>query len=364
MSPEIQLDLEKFVMAAPMPIVIADVRDDFRFVIANRHYERFVMRKAHGLKMRDIFPLEEVAMNQKIFETYEGVARTKKATVMHAWPLKLFNKKKKVYETLFYDTYTYPVINEKKQVTYLVTIIMDVTRATENVESLRVEKELRDTFLTGLGHDLTQPLSIAKMSALKIQELFPGDGQISRLTRATVHGLERIEVVFQTLLDAYYLDATKGASLKLSKFSPQDVTRSLLEVMSFAHGERFALKTKGEIKVLWDREGYMRILENYLSNAVKYSEAGSRITVGLEEFKTNVRLTVHNKGPAISLDEQGRLFRMFQKGSVGKGLKGWGLGLAIVRGIAEAHGGVSGVISQKKTGTKFFVVLPKKAKLS
>lgn len=150
--------------------------------------------------------------------------------------------------------------------------------------------------------------------------------------------------------------------LKLASFDAVKATEALLEVHRFTNGHRYRLVAPGPVKVKWDKEGYLRILENLLSNAAKYSTKNSEITVRLEAEMSKVRLSVHNRGNPILKAEQNQLFTMFKKGASGRAGKGWGLGLSIVKGIAEAHGGSVSVTSSMKEGTTFAAELPKRVR--
>jgi signal transduction histidine kinase len=103
-------------------------------------------------------------------------------------------------------------------------------------------------------------------------------------------------------------------------------------------------------------------LANYLTNAIKYTDRGGAITVRAEQAGQGVRVEVRDNGPGIATEAQDRLFQEFTKvGKPGSGsgeVAGIGLGLSIVRRIAEAHGGRFGVVSRPGQGSIFFIELP------
>jgi two-component system sensor histidine kinase KdpD len=104
-------------------------------------------------------------------------------------------------------------------------------------------------------------------------------------------------------------------------------------------------------------------LSNVVENAVKYTPPGSRITISAEQNGKDVRLSVEDDGPGISVEALPRVFEKFYRVSGGDGArtKGTGLGLAIARGFVEAHGGTLEAQSPppgKERGTVFVMTLP------
>ena len=107
-----------------------------------------------------------------------------------------------------------------------------------------------------------------------------------------------------------------------------------------------------------DRDLLGLALRQLLDNAVKYSPATSaiEITAAGGDF---VDISVRNSGPPIPEHEQARLFERFYRGTEAHGVPGTGIGLAIVRQIAEAHGGTLSVASAAGAGTVFTLSLPR-----
>jgi signal transduction histidine kinase len=93
---------------------------------------------------------------------------------------------------------------------------------------------------------------------------------------------------------------------------------------------------------------------------VKYGTPSRPITVAVLERHGRAILAVHNEGPPIPAEQQETLFRAFQRLSdaAASGQRGWGLGLAQVRAVAEAHGGSIGLDSLPEQGTTFTVDIP------
>lgn len=111
-----------------------------------------------------------------------------------------------------------------------------------------------------------------------------------------------------------------------------------------------------------DRGAVRQILINLLDNAVKYGPAGQTIAVGLEctPGSALVRLSVADEGPGIPAAERGKIWEAFHRleRDSNSAVAGSGIGLALVRKLAEAHGGSSGVESRPGRGSIFFIELP------
>jgi signal transduction histidine kinase len=102
------------------------------------------------------------------------------------------------------------------------------------------------------------------------------------------------------------------------------------------------------------------VVVNLVTNAIHYSRENSAIHVCVRSRDTHVLLQVHNEGPALSREQQARLFEPFYRTPYAESLdaKGWGLGLTISKEIVERHNGHIWVQSSEKKGTTFFVRIP------
>ncbi len=126
---------------------------------------------------------------------------------------------------------------------------------------------------------------------------------------------------------------------------------------------RFERTTPNEVFVLADADRLGQVVSNYLSNALKFSEASHPVDVSLQATGTSsVRLSVHDEGPGLSPDQQKLIWERFYrvdniivKSGSGVGL---GLGLYICQTIIERQGGQVGVVSQPDQGSTFWFTFP------
>ncbi|UUS13855.1 ATP-binding protein [Stenotrophomonas sp. CD2] len=132
---------------------------------------------------------------------------------------------------------------------------------------------------------------------------------------------------------------------------------SLLEFYELlAEDRQLSLRRDGVASVEGNRLMLHRAIANLLSNALKHAAAGSEVQVRLHEDGGRCRVSVHNAGAPIATEALPRLFDRFYRGERGRH-EGAGLGTAITRAIAQAHGGTVSVASDE-TGTVFELVLP------
>ena len=112
-----------------------------------------------------------------------------------------------------------------------------------------------------------------------------------------------------------------------------------------------------------DERKLKQLLFNLISNAVKFTPDGGKVGIATEHRGDQVRITVWDTGVGIPEDEQDKIFDTFYQAnsSLAKEQQGTGLGLSLVRRIAELHGGKVWLQSEEGQGSQFFVELPLKA---
>jgi signal transduction histidine kinase len=113
-------------------------------------------------------------------------------------------------------------------------------------------------------------------------------------------------------------------------------------------------------EVLIDPKRFSQVVTNLLSNATKYSEKGGKIVVSVLPSERGTRLTVEDTGPGIAPDDLKRVFEKFfrVRSADGKGSRGTGVGLALVKAVTEALGGSVTAESRLNEGSTFTVTLP------
>jgi signal transduction histidine kinase len=217
---------------------------------------------------------------------------------------------------------------------------------------------LRERFMAALTHDLRNPLASASAAADLIQ-LIADTPRLKELATRITTDLERMDGMIQELLDAVVFQTGERLQLHIEQFDMCELAKEVRDQFIAVHGDRFTLGGPSVVG-WWDRPAVKRALENLISNAVKYGDTGTPISVSLASEHERVQLTVHNVGQPIPPEETENLFQVFRRAATAKegNTRGWGIGLPYVRTVAESHGGSVGIDSSTKTGTTFSISLP------
>jgi signal transduction histidine kinase len=230
------------------------------------------------------------------------------------------------------------------------------------VKNLEQERDLRDQFVSILTHDLRTPLTAAKMSAQVILRQPEKIEKNHILARKVVKSIDRMDQMIKDLLDANRIRAGEPLTFSMNECDMRYIALTALRDLGISYGDRFMLETDREcINGYWNEESMRRVIENLVNNAVKYGSPQELITVSIEQLDDLVQIKVHNTGNPISKADQVNLFQPFHRTNSAKNgeKKGWGLGLTLVRGVAQAHGGSVKVESSEQDGTSFIVTIPR-----
>ncbi|WP_415909692.1 ATP-binding protein [Oleiharenicola sp. Vm1] len=229
-------------------------------------------------------------------------------------------------------------------------------------ERLTRASEEKSELMHMLAHDLRNPLTAVVMGAdlLRMGDLPREHAETVARLRSHAQKMSRL---IDDLMDANAIEAGQ----RQFHFDPVDLTRTVrAAVESFAEPAalkqlRLELTLPDEPLVVCTDEGAFRqVVDNLISNAVKYSPARQSIEIVLARREHGMRLTVTDHGPGLSADEVAQLFRKFGRGRARPtgGEKSSGLGLWIVQRVVDALGGTVWCESQPGAGASFVFTLP------
>jgi two-component system, OmpR family, sensor kinase len=213
-------------------------------------------------------------------------------------------------------------------------------------------------FVAGCSHELRTPLLIVR-------------GNLDLLTRvddpaewAECLSEARAEAARMQRIVADLLVLAQVERAQVVEFQPVRLDELLREVYHQAQPRAgrhtFSLSAATPVTVLGDRERLKQIAVNLVENAVHYTPEGGSVMLGLDQIDGMARFWVRDSGVGIAPEEQERIFEPFYRANRSRAHSdaGAGLGLSIVRYLAEAHGGRVSVESQPGTGSIFTVYLP------
>ena len=225
---------------------------------------------------------------------------------------------------------------------------------------------MKSIFLANMSHELRTPLT----AVIGFAELLV-DGKVGTLTA------EQLDFTQDILANGKHLLSLVNDVLDLARvesgtmpFHPEriclpDLIRETIAGVRLLASERNITLTTdvqmSAIEIFLDPQKLRQVLLNYVSNALKFTPAGGRVTVHAHfEEGSTFRLEVEDTGIGIAPQDIGRLFQDFHQldGGLSKEIQGTGLGLALTKRLVEAQGGKVGVASYPGKGSRFFADLP------
>ena len=219
----------------------------------------------------------------------------------------------------------------------------------------------RDEFLSLASHELRTPLTSLGLFAQLIvreAEALPADA-LTTLGQGMVRQAGRLDRLAERLLSAAEI-GSRAPTINRERLDLSELVRDLtLAFSSVAAAAGSTLVASADDRVIGNVDGTRieQVVGNLIDNAVKFG-MGNPIEVELHAENGTAILSVRDHGPGIPLEEQGELFQRYRRGSAAAGLGGLGLGLHVVRGIVEAHGGRIHVDARPGQGSTFTVELP------
>lgn len=237
-------------------------------------------------------------------------------------------------------------------------ILQSVTAFTGSIQ------DMQEKLVGSLAHDLRNPISAAHgllglMSYRKNEETF------EKLRQMALRSLDKSLKLTEGLLDA--ITARAGEGMVLS-FSQSDISKEIHTVHEEAchiYSQEVKLVCEASsITGVFDGTAVRRLLENLLTNAIKYGDTNRPVTIRVEDKPEVVEISVHNYGNPIPPEKQSSIFAFLSRGVAKQDseLPSWGIGLTFVRVIAHAHNGHVTVRSTSEEGTRFTVRLSKRNK--
>ncbi|NCC60111.1 MAG: HAMP domain-containing histidine kinase [Verrucomicrobiae bacterium] len=215
--------------------------------------------------------------------------------------------------------------------------------------------------LDNVAHGLRTPMT--RLRASMETGLQSSGEDIQKIKEALADGMEesdRVLTILKVLMD---VSEAEAGMLKLHKsvFNAKVLLLRVMDLYEFvAEDAKIQLKTESlfDMQIHADQTRLGQVLVNLVDNAIKYTEPGGAVSIGMENTPEHLAFFVADDGIGISPSEQTKIWQRLYRCDTSRSQKGLGLGLCIVRAVVEAHGGTVKLESELGKGSRFTLLLP------
>ncbi|WP_147450191.1 hybrid sensor histidine kinase/response regulator [Corallococcus carmarthensis] len=356
-------EAEQATLLDAIPALVSFVSADERYGRVNKAYEDWFgisQDLLRGQQVRDV--IGEAAYSMLGPFVKRGLAGESFTFEQHDVPYRLGGKRDVKVSFIAHREPGQPVAG-------YVALLQDITARRKleqerelHARRLQQQAEFEQQLIGIVSHDLRNPLSAILLGTerLKRQEVLVPN--VSRTVDRIHASASRAVRLVKELLD--FTQARLGGGIRIGR-GPMDLhalSRTAVEEVEEAHpAARVEVVASGDGQGAWDADRLSQVLQNLVTNAVKYGQPGSPIQVATHGDSTQVTLRVHNEGAPIAPERLPDLFQPLQRGThpVDLASRSVGLGLFIVKSIVDAHQGHIDVRSAAGEGTTFTVTLPR-----
>ena len=254
-------------------------------------------------------------------------------------------------------------VNVEESILY--GVARDVTEQKRLESDRRQVERMKSEFVSTVSHELRTPLTSIRGSLGLLEGGIVGElpGPAQELVRIARANTERLIRLINDILDLEKMESGKlDFQLEPVELGPL-LAQALEAHQGYAQqwGASLALAVSvHDARAVIDTDRFLQVLANLLSNALKFSPRGERVTLRLERVGTRLRVSVEDRGPGIPESFRARVFEKFAQadGSDSRRKGGTGLGLSISRSLVEGMGGTLDFVTREGSGTTFRVELP------
>jgi signal transduction histidine kinase len=246
----------------------------------------------------------------------------------------------------------------------LVIIVVGIAGAWRLMRREAEMAQLKSDFVANVSHDLKTPLSVIRMFGETLEMgRVPDEARRGEYYRVITRESERLSRLIDNVLDFSRIERGRR-TYDIAPTAVEPLVRDALEAFAYPLAQQgFKVETRVAPdlpEVPMDADAIGQALANLIDNAMKYSGERRAITVDAARVGDELALTVADEGIGIPADEQAKIFEKFYRvgRSETQGRRGSGVGLALVKHVAEAHRGRVTVESRPGAGSRFTLWLP------
>jgi signal transduction histidine kinase len=242
----------------------------------------------------------------------------------------------------------------------LVAAVLDISGRHRQEDAARKQADLYQQMVGVVSHDLKNPVQVLIAGLALLDEAGSLDDRQKTVLRRLKSATHRASRLITDLLDFTRDRLGDGIPVVRRRIDLFDVIRDVVSSFAFARPDgKIDLERSGDTNAQLDPDRMEQLVTNLLDNAFEYAESEERIRVVLEGHEDTLELSVLAHGEPITRELLPRLFDPLSPAVRQRNRRRVGLGLYIVRAIAEAHGGTADVSSSRQE-TRFSVLLPKR----
>ena len=222
-------------------------------------------------------------------------------------------------------------------------------------------QETQEKMIGTLAHDIRSPL----MNIHSLVELMSHETKKEKFEtfrRMVLRSVQKALKLTEGLLDSITIKAGEGIMLTFAEANVAEIVTLIYREAREIYSQEIKLECPvREIIAVVDEVAIRRLLENLLTNAIKYGDARRPITIKVVEADEAISISVHNYGSPISPEKQQSIFSFLHhsKQQDAANRRSWGMGLTLTKTVAESHGGTVSLKSSEEDGTLFTITLNK-----
>lgn len=234
--------------------------------------------------------------------------------------------------------------------------------------NLNIQKRLlehKDNFISNVTHELKTPVASVgvALEALEKFDVLKDTEKAREYIELASHELNRLSMMTEKILKTSIHDFNEDIRYNKTTLFLDEIAEEVLSsfrIIAKHNDIKLDIEKSGETKISGNREHITQMIYNLVDNAFKYASEGKIVKIIIKENEQDVSLAVEDNGPGISQEHKHKIFEKFYRVPTGNihNVKGYGLGLHYVEGVAKAHGGKVLVENVPDGGCRFVVEMP------